>query len=210
MNYGENYDLIAREHVAHIAQFGVGSPWVPQAVYEATQRETAAVLAELVKPGMSVLDVGVGPGFALESIQDVPGVQLHGLDIARPYIDRLKALHPSWRLEVGNAEAMPFKENTMDLVLCCDVLEHVLDVHRVMRLVIEVMKPGAMAMLRVPYREDMRGYCARGQRFEFVHVRSFDEYTLRLLIEKCHGQECVDLAVGEEVPGELFGFMRRV
>jgi ubiquinone/menaquinone biosynthesis C-methylase UbiE len=209
MNYVENYELIAREHLAHIAAHGMGSPWVSDALYKATQEETVAVVEMLLKPGMSVLDVGIGPGFTLEHFANTPGVRFCGVDVAAPYIERLEKLHPTWDLKRGNAEAMPFPVESMDLVLCCDVLEHVLDLHRVMRLTLDVMKPGALALFRVPYREDLRGYCMAGCRFDFVHVRAFDEYSLQLLITKCHGQECVDVRPGERAVSELFAIMRK-
>jgi 2-polyprenyl-6-hydroxyphenyl methylase / 3-demethylubiquinone-9 3-methyltransferase len=44
----------------------------------------------------------------------------------------------------GSGEDMPFEENSFDVVVCCDVLEHVNDLEKTLREVARVLKPSGM------------------------------------------------------------------
>lgn len=179
-------------HLAWLATSpaGRGSPWIPQDLYERTQADTQEYARELARPGMRVLDVGVGPGLTLEALTEIAECDKYGIDVAPEYIIRLTKKHPAWNLLTANAEKIPCESGRFDLVLCTDVLEHVLDVHQAMREVVRVLKIGGAALIRVPCEEDMEPYLMNDCGFEFVHVRSFCLATLRMLIEKCHGQLC--------------------
>jgi 2-polyprenyl-6-hydroxyphenyl methylase/3-demethylubiquinone-9 3-methyltransferase len=48
------------------------------------------------------------------------------------------------RYQEGNAQALPFDAAQFDVVCCCDVLEHVDDVDRVVGEIARVMKPGGI------------------------------------------------------------------
>jgi 2-polyprenyl-6-hydroxyphenyl methylase/3-demethylubiquinone-9 3-methyltransferase len=45
---------------------------------------------------------------------------------------------------VGSGEQLPAGDSTFDLVYCCDVLEHVSDLDRVVRETARVLKPGGL------------------------------------------------------------------
>jgi SAM-dependent methyltransferase len=49
-------------------------------------------------------------------------------------------------------QAMPFADNTFDVVLCNHVLEHIPDDKKAMREILRVMKPNAWAILQVPMK----------------------------------------------------------
>jgi len=49
-------------------------------------------------------------------------------------------------------QAMPFEDNTFDVVLCNHVLEHIPDDKKAMREILRVMKPGGWAILQVPMK----------------------------------------------------------
>lgn len=49
-------------------------------------------------------------------------------------------------------QAMPFEDNTFDVVLCNHVLEHIPDDKLAMREILRVMKPGAWSILQVPMK----------------------------------------------------------
>lgn len=207
-DYFDCYRKIAQMHLDYIDQHGVGSPFVPPDVYRKTQEEMASMLCQLVRDNTRVLDVGIGPGFLMEALSAAkPSVSISGIDIAEPYLDRLYATKKGWNVCYGDAERIPFWKSAFDYVVCCDVLEHVLDVHQLMREVIRVLHPGGMAFFRTPFAEDLSGY-PNSKEFPYCHVRSFDVPSLTMLITKCHGQEVLACGPGQAVPSELFAVMR--
>ena len=50
--------------------------------------------------------------------------------------------------------ALPFKDNTYDLIICNHVLEHIPDDLKAMSELLRVLKPGGLAILQVPYQAD--------------------------------------------------------
>lgn len=50
--------------------------------------------------------------------------------------------------------ALPFEDNTYDLIICNHVLEHIPDDLKAMSELLRVLKPGGLAILQVPYQAD--------------------------------------------------------
>lgn len=77
----------------------------------------------------SFLDVGCAEGYYLKFIatQGSRGSNIVGLDVAKNYLVKAKkeAYKGSWVL--GDAHELPFRNDSFDLVLCSEVLEHLSD-----------------------------------------------------------------------------------
>ena len=73
----------------------------------------------------SILDAGCGEGFTLERFRlaDI-GAHLEGVDLSPEAIDLGRALHPRLVLKQGSVYQLPYADNTFDLVVCTEVLEH--------------------------------------------------------------------------------------
>ena len=126
----------------------------------------------------TVLDVGAGKGLLL---QRMPRSNRVAVDIAVEYLNDLK--NEGIVCIAANAERLPFADE-FDLVLITDVLEHVLHPERVLQGVRRALRRGGRAVIRVPYKEDLSSYTPEaGCKYEFVHLRSFDEVSLRQAIE---------------------------
>lgn len=112
-------------------------------------RRVARLLALLdVRPGDSVLEVGVGAGNILEQIQ---GAQLHGIDISDYILAKAgERLGDRATLQKADAEALPYEGASFDRVYCSEVLEHVIDPKAVVAEMRRVLKPGGVAVVSVP------------------------------------------------------------
>jgi 2-polyprenyl-6-hydroxyphenyl methylase/3-demethylubiquinone-9 3-methyltransferase len=97
--------------------------------------------------GKAALEVGCGGGLLCEEIArmgfDVTGIDPseHSLQIAT---NHAKASGLRINYEKGTGEALPCRDNSSDIVFCCDVLEHVRDVPKVISEICRVLKPGGV------------------------------------------------------------------
>lgn len=82
-------------------------------------------------PVESVLEVGIGEGFLSGYLSErFPHVQFEGIDQDREALARAALLFPRIQLHSGDAHALRASGRAFDLVLCCEVLEHVADPER--------------------------------------------------------------------------------
>jgi len=96
---------------------------------------------------LSALDVGCGGGILSEEFAKL-GCRVTGIDPSAPSLDaaRKHAAHEGLTIEYrqANGENIPFDANSFDVVICCDVLEHVDDLEKTIHEVARVLKPGGM------------------------------------------------------------------
>jgi len=114
-----------------------------------------------IKPGDRILDIGCGAGrhtceaFRLQDVV-VTGADLNFDDVAEARV-KLKAYEclgehggGLWGLYVTDITCLPFKDNSFDLVICSEVLEHIPDENTAIHEIIRVLKPGKNLALSVP------------------------------------------------------------
>ncbi len=104
-----------------------------------------------------IIDVGCGPGYVTREVQgQFPGDTLIGVDISRAMLD-LAADHGEERhIEycLGDAEALPFKDNAVDFVLTTGALHHWRDLKKAFSEIQRIMKPGGEILL-IDLRRDV-------------------------------------------------------
>jgi len=83
------------------------------------QRETARKLVEFVKPAGRILDVGCGTGFVTSLIRDPS--EVIGVDLSPGMARHYSRFHGP--CIVGDAEALPFRDNSFDCVLSSFTLQ---------------------------------------------------------------------------------------
>lgn len=184
--YNENYEKIARDHLAAMRP-GVDNPFIGDELWASLDASTRDLLIKHLVRGSSILDVGVGLGRVLAG---VPQFDRYGVDISLDYLR--KAREAGVAVAQARVEALPFADSSFDAVMACDVLEHVLDLHQSCSELIRVLKPGGTLIVRVPFKECLDVYLRNDLPYEFVHLRNFDEASLRLNFCKVFGMEFIE------------------
>lgn len=92
---------------------------------------------------MSALEVGCGGGILTEEIAQM-GFITTGIDPSEQSLTSAKKHAKDNNLkinyELGTGENLPFQNNSFDVVFCCDVLEHVSDLPKVISEISRVLK----------------------------------------------------------------------
>ena len=176
--YIENYEKISSDHIESHQKNGT-NPFIPEEVWEELESSTIQLVEKYSKPNDMILDVGVGLGRVLDKF---PNLKRYGVDISFNYLPvaRSKGINVCYSL----IEDMPFKENIFDIIICTDVLEHVLDLNLCCKKIISSLKPDGILIIRVPYREDLSPYLSQDYPYRFVHLRNFDENSLYLFFDR--------------------------
>jgi 2-polyprenyl-6-hydroxyphenyl methylase/3-demethylubiquinone-9 3-methyltransferase len=97
--------------------------------------------------GKKTLDVGCGGGILAEEFARL-GCDVTGIDPSEKSIEaarshaRQEGLAIDYR--IGTGEALPFPDASFELAYCCDVLEHVDDVNRVVAEISRILQPGGI------------------------------------------------------------------
>jgi 2-polyprenyl-6-hydroxyphenyl methylase/3-demethylubiquinone-9 3-methyltransferase len=96
---------------------------------------------------INVLEVGCGGGILSEEIARM-GFLTTGIDPSEQSlniaISHAKESNLKIKYEKGAGENLPFPDNSIDMVLCCDVLEHVRDLPKVISEISRVLKIGGI------------------------------------------------------------------
>jgi len=97
--------------------------------------------------GAAALDVGCGGGILAEEVAGM-GFQVTGIDPSEQSLttarQHAQAMGLSIQYREGTGESIPFADNAYPVVYCCDVLEHVRDLPKVISEIYRVTKPGGV------------------------------------------------------------------
>jgi len=128
------------------------SPWYQMIVTFDPARVGYAkkILIERLKidpKATAALEVGCGGGFMTEEMARM-GFATTGVDPSEPSL-RVAAEHArrsglDIRYRTGVGESLPFEDRSFGAVFCCDVLEHVRDLPKVISEISRVLKPGGV------------------------------------------------------------------
>jgi ubiquinone/menaquinone biosynthesis C-methylase UbiE len=151
-----------------------------------------------IKPGFKILDIGCGPGRHTCAASRLKKVFAIGSDIsfddvaeARNRLDYQEAVEEKvegkWGIVVADITALPFKDNSLDLVICSEVLEHIPDQNAAVEELVRVLQPGRDLVVSVPrYLPERICWALSEDYYEANngHIRIYRKKELTTLLEK--------------------------
>ncbi len=149
---------------------------------------TSALLDLLPTTPATVLEVGCGEGVQLRKVADaLPPHRLVGFDLPSPSLaSRWEGLDAG--MVSGSADALPFPNDSFDLVLALEMLEHVPDPDRVLSEIARVARKAVV--LSVPWEPVWRiGNMARGRYLRDLgntpgHIQHFSRARFTRLVDR--------------------------
>lgn len=110
-------------------------------------------------PGAHVLDIGCGVGFTVSRLIR-RGFRVTGVEPAEGMLRRARAANPSAEIITGDAERLPFPDDSFDAVIAIEVLRYIHDTSAALRECVRVLRPGGKAILTAAPRWSLNGYFA--------------------------------------------------
>ena len=123
------------------------------------------------------LDIGCGPGAQLGEWQKYAR-RIVGLDQYIAHVDA-KYFDEKTTLIAGDVADLPFEDNSVDLVLALDVVEHVPDAP-VLNEARRVLKPGGTLLVTVPAFQWLWSYRDK----DAGHLRRYSKTSIKVAIEQ--------------------------
>ena len=140
-------------------------------------------VAEYFAKDLSILEVGCGTGYGAKELTD-NGFSLDCIDVDKDVVDNANKLYGGERLRFHHYDGqnIDFDDNTFDLVISFQVIEHVKSDISYLREIHRVLKAGGQVLLTTPNREYRLG---EGESpWNTFHVTEYDKETLDELISK--------------------------
>ncbi|WP_240563062.1 class I SAM-dependent methyltransferase [Mycobacterium sp. IS-1264] len=121
-------------------------------------RTLAARVRELLPQGGDMLEVAPGPGYFAVEMAKRGTYRVTGLDISRTMVELARKNAAEAGVEVdfrhGNASAMPFSDESFDLLTCSAAFKNFSEPHYALQEMYRVLRPGGIALV-VDLRKDV-------------------------------------------------------
>ena len=139
------------------------------------------LISGYVKEDSKILDVGCALGGFLDFLNEKGCKNLYGIDLSEVYVDNSYGHN----IKFGDACSLPFEDNSFDIIMLTQVMEHLVDIRKAVREIKRVLVDGGIVCIGVP---DASKY-SESYFFDFYllllreHVQHFDIEHLKLLLE---------------------------
>jgi len=139
---------------------------------------TRYMCAEPIVKDKVVLDIASGSGYGTQMLAQY-AKKVYGVDVSEEAIEYSKANFAAKNVEykVGDGESIPLEDNSVDVVITFETIEHIKDYNRFMDEVMRVLKPDGVAIVSTPNDKEF----AEGNHF---HLHEFEYDELVKLLDK--------------------------
>ncbi len=154
---------------------------------------------------LRILDAGCGSGGTLRALEGVG--QLHGCDVSPAALAMCRE-RGLCNLRASSVEQLAYPDESFDVVVSCDVLEHVPDDQAAVDEMVRVLTPGGILVTTVPAHRSLWSEHDEA----LAHLRRYENEELRSLFEKA-GLEVLRFthAVSVAIPAILvYRALRRI
>ena len=115
-------------------------------------RRIALIARHMDLKGKEILDCGCGGGEYVKALLEYSS-HVHGVEYSEEKVKTFKvSFGDSVDVNTGSIEELKFADNTFDLVLLNEVIEHVTDEERALKEILRVLKPDGMLAVFAPNR----------------------------------------------------------
>jgi ubiquinone/menaquinone biosynthesis C-methylase UbiE len=120
----------------------------PNPLVRHVHRKRLEKIIELIgdTTGKTVLDIGCGEGYFLERLNG----KLIGIDYSEKKLKEAKKRLKKAKLIKGDAKKLPFKDNSIDVFIVSEVLEHIDGAKEVAKEIIRTAKDNAIVVISAP------------------------------------------------------------
>ena len=95
-----------------------------------------------------LLDIGCGTGWLLDNLSKQRDAEYHGIDLAENMLEVAKGKNiPNATFCLGNAQELPYEDETFDIVTCSQSFHHYPDSKKAIQEAYRVLKKGGMYIL---------------------------------------------------------------
>jgi SAM-dependent methyltransferase len=106
-----------------------------------------------VAGGKRVLDAGCGTAYGTAILGQAGAEEVLGVDIAEGVLDSVRGEMPeAVRLEVGDLTQLELEDDSFDLIVCFEVIEHFVQPELVLDQLTRVLAPGGLMLISSPNR----------------------------------------------------------
>ena len=177
----------------HVGQSPVRYGWVDESP-TATHGYVFPAVERLMPEGdrLTIIDVGCGNGWIAGQLAG-GGHQVVGIDLALDGIELARRAHPKVRFEVASVyDDLTDIVQSVDLVICTEVIEHLYSPQRLLENIEAVLRPGGVLILSTPYHGYLKnlalGLLGAWDRHHDIereggHIKFFSERVLRRMLE---------------------------
>ncbi len=108
-------------------------------------------LAQKYCEGKKVLDIACGTGYGSKELAEVASSVI-GIDVDKASVELAQKMYQSKNLQfkLGNGQDIQVEDESMDVVVSFETIEHIVDYHQFMRELKRVLKPGGTLILSTP------------------------------------------------------------
>ncbi len=128
--------------------------------------------------GKTVLDLGCGEGYGTKILKDAGANQVIGVDINQEVIKQARKDYSSRGISfrAGDAQGLELKDESFDLVVSLELIEHLQNYQQYLQEVKRVLKSPGIFVLSTPNKDNYRGQTSP------FHIKEFSLEELQKIL----------------------------